>query len=52
MPPSSTVKLSREQLISGGSKAMPMSRHSLIYSDTLSVLSSTEVRRAAMYSRG
>ena len=51
MPPSSTVNRSAERLMSGGSRAMPQSRHSLMYPATLSELSSTLVSRAAMYSR-
>jgi len=52
MPSGSTVKLSRDRFTSGGSRAMPMSRHSLMYSDTFSAESSTDVSSAAMYSRG
>ena len=46
----STVKPSKEWLMSGGRTPMPQSRHSAIYSATLSELCSTEVSRAAMYS--
>ena len=51
MPPSSTVKPSLERFTSGGSSSMPQSRHSAMYSATLSELSSTDVSSAAMYSR-
>ena len=47
-----TVKAVPDSLMSGGSRAMPLSLHSAIYSATLSWESSTEVSRAAMYSRG
>ena len=36
MPPSSTVKQSCERFTSGGSRGIPMSRHSEIYPDTFS----------------
>ena len=52
MPPSSTVKLSRERFTSGGRRAMPSSRHSPMYSETFSEYASTDVSRAAIYSRG
>ena len=51
MPSSSTVKLSKDLFTSGGSRRIPHSLHSLIYSATLSELSSTEVSSAAIYSR-
>ena len=51
MPPSSTVKRSAERLMSGG-RAMPSSRHSPMYSETFSEYASTDVSRAAIYSRG
>ena len=47
-----TVKAVSDSLMSGGSRAMPLSRHSAMYSATLSWESSTEVSRAAIYSRG
>ena len=52
MPPSETVKSASDSLMSGGSRLMCHSLHSAIYSATLSLESSTEVSRAAMYSRG
>ena len=52
MPPGTTVKLSLDSLISGGRSAMPMARHSVIYSEILTELSRTEVMSAAIYSRG
>ena len=45
-----TVKLAPDSLISGGSREMPHSLHSAMYSATFSLESSTEVRRAAIYS--
>ena len=50
MPSGSTVNRSLERFTSGGSSAMPQSRHSPMYPATLSLLSSTLVSRAAMYS--
>ena len=50
IPSCSTVKPSLERFTSGGSSAMPQSRHSLIYPATFSELSSTLVSSAAMYS--
>ena len=38
--------------LAGGSRRMPSSRHSAMYSVTFGVLSSTEVKSAAMYSCG
>ena len=52
MPPSETVKSASDSLMSGGSRLMCHSLHSAIYSATLSLESSTEVSRAAMYSLG
>ena len=51
MPPGSTVNTSRERLMSGGRRDILKSLHSLTYSAIFSELSSTEVSRAAMYSR-
>ena len=51
MLPSTTVKVSPDWFTSGGSSWMPHSRHSAMYSAILSLESSTEVSRAAMYSR-
>ena len=50
MPPGSTVNRSLDRFTSGGSSAMPQSRHSPIYPATLSLLSSTLVSSAAIYS--
>ena len=50
MPFSSTVNRSVERFTSGGSSAMRQSRHSPIYPATLSLLSSTLVSSAAIYS--
>ena len=50
--PFSTVKSASDALMSGGSRRMPSSRHSAMYSVTFGVLSSTEVSSAAMYSCG
>ena len=47
-----TVKSGPDWLMSGGSRRMPMERHSAMYSAIYPWESSTEVRRAAMYSRG
>ena len=52
MPPSDTVKSASDSLMSGGRRGMLISRHSPMYSATFSLESSTEVSRAAMYSRG
>ena len=47
-----TVKESPEVLMSGGSTSMPCSRQSLMFLMTLSVLSMSQVRSAAMNSTG
>ena len=47
-----TVKSAPDSFTSGVSTAMPISRHSKMYSDTLPLSSSTEVSKAAMYSLG
>ena len=47
-----TVKSASDSLTSGGSREMPISRHSAIYTATLELTSSTEVRRAAIYCCG
>ena len=52
IPPSDTAKSASDSLISGGSRAMFHSLHSAMYSATLSLESSTEVSRAAIYSLG
>ena len=52
MPSSTTVKSAPDWFTSGGSRGMPMSLHSAMYSATFSVESSTEVSRAAIYSLG
>ena len=52
MPSGSTVKRSLERLTSGGRSAMAHSRHSPMYSAIFSLLSSTLVSSAAIYSFG
>ena len=52
MFPPETVKLASDSLTSGGSRRMPSSLHSAIYSATFALFSSTLVKSAAMYSRG
>ena len=47
-----TEKPSSELLTSGGSTRIPISLASAMYSDTLPGTSSTEVKSAAIYSRG
>ena len=47
-----TVKSGPDSLTSGGRRAIPIALHSAIYSAIFTLLSSTLVRRAAMYSRG
>ena len=49
---SQTVKSAPDWLMSGVRMVMPISRHSRMYSDTLALSPSTEVRRAAIYSVG
>ncbi len=46
------VKFASLTLMSGGSTGMPISRHSLMYFTTLSVLPVSEVSIAAMNSTG
>ena len=52
IPSPTTVKSAWDSFTSGGSRAMPMVRHSAMYSATFSVESSTEVSSAAIYSLG
>src|SRR5215471_15690638 len=52
MPFGVGVKFTSLELMSGGRIAMPMSRHSLMYFTTLSVLLRSLVSRAAMKYRG
>ena len=47
-----TVKFASDSFTSGGRVATPSSLAAAMYSATLALLSSTEVSRAAMYSRG
>ena len=47
-----TVKFAPDSFTSGGSRRMPISLHSAIYSATLPLFSSTLVSSAAIYSRG
>ena len=47
-----TVKSAPDPFTSGGSRRMPIARHSAMYSATLSCTSRTEVSSAAMYARG
>ena len=49
-PSAVAVKSAPDWFTSGGSRAMPQFLHSPMYSATFSLKSSTEVRRAAMYS--
>ena len=46
------VNSAAERLTSGTSTSIPMERHSARYTAVLSLLSFTEVSRAAMYSTG
>ena len=52
MPSSTTVKSGPDSLMSGGSRRMPISLHSAMYSATLPLESKMLVSRAAMYSLG
>ncbi len=51
-PSATTVKSGPDSFTSGGSRGIPISRHSPIYSATFPETSSTLVSSAAIYSRG
>ena len=52
LPCSATVKSASDSFTSGGNSAIPISRHSAMYSATLVLSCNTLVKRAAIYSRG